>query len=61
MTTIERTEYGYEIKADTYTMTIPHNDMSLLVNTYMKDSLRESIIYELHEAHEDTVDLERYP
>ena len=61
MTTIERNEYGYEIKADTYTMTIPHHDMSLLVNIYMKNSLRDSIIYELHEADGDTIDLERYP
>ena len=61
MTTITRNEYGYEIKASTYTITIPHNDMSLLVNTYMKDQLRESVIYELHEADGDTIDLEKYP
>ena len=61
MTTITRNEYGYEIKASTYSMIVPHNDMSLLVNTYMKDKLRESIIYELHEADGDTIDLEKYP
>lgn len=61
MTTITRNEYGYEIKADTYSMIVPHNDMSLLVNTYMKDQLRESVIYELHEADGDTIDLEKYP
>ena len=61
MTTITRTEHGYEIKADTYNVTIPHNDMSLLMNIYMKDSLRNSIEYELHEADGDTINLERYP
>ena len=61
MTTIERTKAGYEIKTDTYTMTIEHNVMSLLMNRYMKDSLRDSIEYELHEADGDTINLERYP
>lgn len=61
MTTITRNEYGYEIKADTYSMIIPHNDMSLLMNRFMKDSLRDSIEYELLEAHEDTIDLSKYP
>lgn len=60
-TKITRHEYGYEINATTYSMIIPHSDMSLLVNIYMKDSLRDSIIYELHEADGDTIDLERYP
>lgn len=61
MTTIERTEAGYEIKTGTYTMTIEHNVMSILMNRYMKDSLRDSIEYELREADGDTIDLERYP
>lgn len=61
MTTITRTEAGYEIDSATYRITIPHNDMSLLVNIYMKDQLRDSIEYELHEADGDTIDLERYP
>lgn len=61
MTTIKRTEYGYEIDTSTYQMIVPHSEMSLLVNQYMKDSLRQSIEYELHEADGDTIDLERYP
>ena len=61
MTTIERNEYGYEIKSSTYSTIIPHNDVSLLLNVYMKDSLRDSIEYELREADGDTIDLEKYP
>lgn len=61
MTTINRTEEGYKIVSPTYQITIPHRDMSLLVNIYMKDSLRNSIEYELREADGDTIDLERYP
>lgn len=61
MTTINRTEYGYEIKDDTYSMIVPHNAMSLLMNRYMKDSLRNSIEYELKQADGDTIDLDRYP
>ena len=60
-TTINRNEYGYEIKAETYSMIIPHNAMSLLMNRYMKDSLRDSVEYELREADGDTIDLEKYP
>lgn len=61
MTNINRTESGYEIDSATYRITIPLNDMSLLMNRYMKDSLRDSIIYELHEADGDTIDISKYP
>lgn len=61
MTTIERHEYGYEIKSSTYTINIPLNDMSLLMNRYMKDSLRSSIEYELKQADGDTIDISKYP
>lgn len=60
-TTINRTEYGYEIQTSTYSMVIPHREMSLLMNRYMKDSLRDSVEYELREADGDTIDLEKYP
>lgn len=60
-TTITRTEYGYEINASTYNVIIPFNDVSLLMNVYMKDSLRESVIYELNNANGDTIDLNLYP
>ena len=61
MTTIERNEYGYEIKSSTYSTIIPHNDVSLLLNVYMKDSLRDSIEYELKQADGDTIDISKYP
>ena len=51
----------FTLERENGTLDLTSNEMSFLVNQYMKMSLRDSIIYELHEADGDTIDLEKYP
>lgn len=51
----------YTLDRGTGTVDLTVNEVSLLVNQFMKNGLRESIEYRLHEADGDTIDLEKYP
>ena len=51
----------WTIESTTRSIDLTANEVSLLVNQFMKHGLRDSIIYRLHEADGDTIDLEKYP
>lgn len=51
----------WTIESATRIVDLTANEVSLLVNQFMKHGLRESIEYRLREADGDTIDLEKYP
>ena len=57
-----RNENGtYTFERENGSLDLTANELSLLMNQYLKMSLRDSIIYRLHEADGDTLSLEKYP
>ena len=59
---ITRNDNGiWTLERENGTVDLTANEVSLLVNQFMKHGLRESIIDRLHEADGDTIDLEKYP
>lgn len=59
---ITRNDNGtWTIESATRIVDLTANEVSLLVNQFMKHGLRESIEYRLRKADGDTIDLEKYP
>ena len=58
---LNKTAGIYTIDRGTGTVDLTVNEVSLLVNRFMRDGLRESIEYRLREADGDTIDVSRYP
>ena len=61
MTTISKEGNYYTIDRGTGTVTLTINEVSLLVNQFMKNGLRESIESLAHEMDGDTINLAMYP
>ena len=61
MTTISKEGNYYTIDRGTGTVTLTINEVSLLVNQFMKNGLRESIESLAHDMDGDTIDLSLYP
>lgn len=51
----------YTIDRGTGTVDLTANEVSLLVNRFMKDGLRESIEHIAEKLNGDSIDLDRYP
>ena len=58
---ITENEGIWTIKTETRSVDLTANEVSMLVNQFMKHGLRESIEYRLREADGDTIDLGKYP
>ena len=51
----------WTLERENGTVNLTSNEVSLLVNQFMKHGLRESIIYLCHELDGDTIDLNKAP
>ena len=51
----------WTIESETRSIDLTANEVSLLVNQFMKHGLRESIEYRLNERNGDDINLEAYP